>query len=297
MAGSGWLTLVQMSEATGRSEKTLRNQVASGKFPAPHRFRGRNAVNPVWRRQVADDPSPVLPPSRGKQRITREMHLTELLDEVRWWVWQHGTAVIPQHATGRTRASGRPFPLGVRVSALRNAHKQGRLTKTEAAEFEALPGWSWDHWDSEWRARFTEVAARYQTGSLTARDKSWLGNQRRRWDRLRPEWRALFDAYPGLLEGGRRSRVDDFIRAAEQWLAEHPGRSLYAMPYAATVVVEGEKVPVGRRATYYRRRYAGLEGRRSLSADDISKIEALPGWTWDMSPEHVAAQKRRTHVA
>lgn len=292
---TGWLTLKDMAEETGRSEKTLRKQVAEGRFPAPHRFRGRGGSAPVWPRAVAENPDAALP-KRG-QRMTREQHLAQLLEEVRWWVWEHGSAAIPQHAVGRTDKTGRPFPLGVRVSALRAAHKHGRLSKAEAAEFEALPEWSWDHWDSIWRARFTEVATRFQTGDLTTRDRAWLGNQRRRWGKLRPEWQALFKAYPGLLEGAKQSRVEEFINACEQWLKEHPNHTLYAMPYAATVMVDGEKIPVGRRATYYRRRYQGLEGSRRLSAAEIEKIEALPGWTWEMSPIHVQAQRKQRRSA
>ncbi|MDN5896386.1 MAG: hypothetical protein L0H93_20495 [Nocardioides sp.] len=289
-----WLTLKDVAETVGVQENTVRRRVAAGKFPAPHRFLGRDGSGPVWPADSIEDPmeAPGLPSRVGTQGMDREMHLAHLLDEVRWYVWEHGSAAIPQHATGRSDSMGRKFPLGVRVSALRGARKHGRLTAAEAAEFDMLPEWSWDHWDSIWRERFGEVVVRFHSGRLTSRDRAWLGNQRRRWGKLRPEWQAMLAQHPGLLEGAKQSRVEEFVEACEHWLADHPDHTLYAMPYAASVTIEGEKVSVGRRATYYRRRYQGLEGRRPLSEADIKTIEQLPGWTWEMSPVHVQAQRK-----
>lgn len=289
---SEWLTLADVAERIGRTEKTVRKQVEQRKFPAPRRFQGSGGSEPLWPLAVVEDPKGNLPPEPSEEkRLTREMHLRVLLEEVRWWVWQHGSAAIPQAARGREDKMGREFPLGSRVSALRAARKHGRLSREEAAAFEALPEWSWDHWDSIWRVRFIGVAMRYQTGELTERDRAWLGHQRRRWGKLRPEWQAMFKAFPGLVEGAKQSRVEEFVAACEQWLAEHPDHTTYAMPYAATVMVDGEKVPVGRRAMYYRRRYRGVEGKgkHRLSAEDVAKIEALPGWTWEMSEQHAKA--------
>lgn len=287
-----WLTLDEVAERTQQTPKRIARKVARGTFPAPTRFRGRGHLTPVWDSGTVNDPESARGRPRKSQKMTREMHVHQLLDEVRWWVWQYGSAAIPQHATGRTDASGKPFPLGSRVSALRTAYKHGRLSSEEQEAFEDLPEWSWDYWDSMWRARFTEVASRFPN-QLTKRDRAWLGSQRRRWSKLRPQWRTLFDAYPGMLDAARRSRVHEFVEACEQWLSENPGSTVYAMPYSATVYVDGEKVAVGRRATYYRRRYRGLEGMHKLGREEIRQIETLPGWTWEMSPTHVQAQRQQ----
>lgn len=300
--GVDWLTLRDVAEALGVRERTVFNRVMARKFPAPHRFLGDDGSGPAWPTSVLEDPGHVLRSAEASGRVDREAHLAILLDEVRAYVWrrhvllgnkQEGPPRIIQSQYGRPGYEKHPdFPLGRRVSALRAAHKHGRVSREEAAAFEAVPGWTWDVWDTDWRRRFEEVAAAFERrGELTAADKSWVAHQRRRWGNLRPEWRALLDSHPGLLGEGKQNRVEEFVAAATKWLAEHPGQTTHSMQYAETVMMHGEKVAVGRRATYYRRRYRGLEGRRPMSDEDIAKIEALPGWSWEMSKLHVESQR------
>lgn len=282
------LTLPEVADHLGVTEATVRRRIKAGKMQAPTRFVGREQT-PKWNRREVDKEG-VAPTG---VRVSREMHLQQLLDEARLYAWQHNGAPIPQSANGRVR-QGRAFPLGSRVSSLRGQKKAGRLEAEWVEKFEAIPGWSWDRHDSEWNARFDEVASRWPD-KLTERDKSWLTIQRARRKKLRTEWLVRFLDYPGMLAPTGRGPVEEFVAAARQWLDENPDHlSTYSMPFRAKVMRgDNDPYPVGRRATYYRRRYAGLEGREPLSDDDVEKIEELPGWSWEMSPTHTEAQAWR----
>lgn len=284
------LTIQEVADRFGVTEKTLVRRVEKGKVSAPTKFVRGKTNNPRWDASALDSPPPSAP---AGVRMSRERHLTQLLDEARLWSWQHDGKLIVQTATGRVQ-NGRAFPLGLRVSALRTQHRAGRVPAEFVTAFEAIPGWTWNPWDTEWNARFDDVATRYPD-RFTDADRSWLSVQRQRFERLQPSWQERFLDYPEMLHPVRVSPVQEFVEAAQQWLAESPDHaSLFSLPFSAKVMRgENDPYPVGRRATYYRRRYAGLEGYNPMSAEDVELIESLPGWTWEMSPSHVAAQSHR----
>lgn len=282
------LSLAQVAHRAGVTERTVKRRVTVGKHPAPTGFTPDH--QPLWTPAIIENP-PVM--SGPGIKMTREMHLAHLLDEVRWWAWEHPGETIVQAATGRTIA-GRPFPLGHRVSALRTQYRTNHLTQDWVDAFEAIPDWTWEPWDQQWNRRFDDIATRYPY-NFTEADKSWLAVQRARYEKLRPHWKARFALYPGMIRLAGDSPVRVFVEAARQWLREHPDHAtVFSMPFGARVATGLDmEYPVGRRVTYYRRRYAGLEGRNPLPDDDIKLIEALPGWSWEMSPSHVHAQDHR----
>lgn len=271
------MTAERAAEHLGIPESTLWRKVRAGSLPAPDRFVGARK-EPRWQVKTLE----AGPRTRlRKQRMDRKQSLECLFDELCLWVLKHGDARVPQAAEGR-KIGGQAYPLGTRVSALRSAHKQGKLSATETRMFERLPGWTWDYWDAEWRERFGRIIEQYP--NVARKDRVWLTGQRLRWDKLRPEWQQLMiDA--DLADTQDASRVSDFVRYARVWLEQNPGLTMRQMTWEATVEVDGETINVGRKVTYYRRRYRGLEGREpyELSDDDIAQIEELPGWSWDRS--------------
>lgn len=292
-----WLTLVEVAESEGVSERTIRSRIEKRAFPAPARFHRKH--EPRWSandiaaaKDISPDPHDEVRLTRDERNeITRAEAVQRLLDEVRWWVWTNGSADIPSRATGRV-VGGRPYRIGAKVTSTRSAYRRGALSATEIAAFESLPGWTWDHVADSWRARFDDVITRWPT-RLTSEDRAWLATQRARIDSAPEERKRLLKSVPGLLEYKGNRRVDEFIEAVARWLDEHPGQSTYSIGYRDEVKVRGETVQVGRRVTYYRRRYAGLEGKQEMSEAEIARIEALPGWTWQMSPRHTASAAKR----
>lgn len=290
-----WLTLAEVADQEGVEPRTIRARVGRGAFPAPARFHRKD--EPQWSAKdiaaagAADPRDEQRLPRAERIEANRAQAVERLLDEVRWWVWEHGDATVPSRALGRVR-DGRPYRIGAQVTATRSAYRHGRLSAREAAAFEALPGWTWDHVHDTWRAHLDDVLTRWPL-LLTSEDRRWLALQRGKFERLPKERQALLEAVPGLLEYKGNRRVDQFIEAVTRWLSENPGKTTYSIGYRDEVKVRGQVVQVGRKVTYYRRRYAGLEGRRPLAAAEIARIEALPGWTWSMSQRHVEASAHR----
>lgn len=294
-----WLTLVEVADAEGVAEATIRKRVEKGQFPAPSRFRRK--TEPVWSAKAlarVADPEPAVEDHLTRDErneITRAEAVARLLDEVRWWVWQNGDAAIPSRATGRV-INGRPYRIGAKVTGTRTAYRRGLLSAAEIAEFEALPGWSWDHVGDSWKARFDDVMTRWPT-RLTSDDNAWLSVQRARYESMPQDRQRILASVPGLLTYQGNRRVDQFIEAVSRWLDENPGRTTFSIGYRDEVKVRGEVVKVGRKVTYYRRRYAGMEGRQPLSAEEVARIEALPGWSWELSTPHQRRSRQRAGAA
>src|SRR5699024_10348117 len=127
-----------------------KNRVEKGKFPAPARFQRKH--DPKWStkdiaasKDTRKDPRDGVRLTRAQRNeITRANAVKRLLDEVRWWVWVHGSADVPSRATGRV-IGGKPYRIGAKVTATRSAYRRGALSASEIAAFDALPGWTWDH--------------------------------------------------------------------------------------------------------------------------------------------------------
>lgn len=290
----GW-TLAQLCQATGLTPEAVRDHVAARRLPPPSTFL---VSGPRWAAgtslgHATDDPA-----STGH----RDRNIRELLDEVRFWHWEHGSTDIRQADRGRhlpvqtsKPSDPRPtFPLGMRVTAVRMAHRRGELPPHVINAFEAIPGWTWDPRVSEWNERWADVVSRWPS-KLTADDHAWIRVQRRRWDELDEQRRQQLLDHPGLIEAINPSRVDYFVAAVEKWMRDTESLSAARIPYRATVLLDGAPYPVGKRVTYYRRRYRGLEGRgkHPLDAEERALIESLPGWTWSMSETHVEAARKK----
>jgi hypothetical protein len=172
-------------------------------------------------------------------------------------------------ARSRT-VNGTPYWLGKRVSQLRIAYRKALLDPATIAELEQRPGWTWrvreDRWAQMWDTSCTRLEAHAAAGvripDLAECDRptyQWLLRQRHHLQTLTPTQQTRLRRILGALQP-RDRRVAAFVQAAQRWLAADPTRTMAQLRYADSVTLpNGEAVPLGRRCTYYRRRYHHLE--------------------------------------
>lgn len=294
------LTVTEAAELSGLVEPAFKQKVTKGILPAPAQFVGPSR-EPRWSSRDL---------RAGVAKVTRDMQFGLLLDELRRWVWINGTAAVPLNAKGRVYAHGAPVQLGALVIALRTQKKAGAVPEEWVRRFEKVPGWTWDETLVPWHTRLDGIASRYPD-KLKQEDREWLRQQHRLAgaaasgkNKLRREQRDRLKLYPVPAAGEPSLAVQDFVAAAQQWLEENPDHiSIFSLPFNATVerrLRERNRLelstrvgtyPLGRRATYFRRRYTGQEGGHPMPDADIDYIEAnLPDWSWEMSDIHVRAK-------
>jgi Helicase associated domain len=214
----------------------------------------------------------------------RALAWPRFLDELDWWIEEHGDAAVPQTATSRS-VDGAPYPLGRRVKAYRDRYRRGALDAERAASLEGRQGWSWDGyaprssrvWDQH-LATIREYAAEHRSldglESANAPAARWLREQRTA--ELTPAQRRQLARIPGAL-AQRKGRLEEFVAAMRGWLEAEPDRDAGAVQFSSVYRVGRNDVPLGKRVAYWRSRYAA--GR--LSAAEVDAIDALPGWSWD----------------
>lgn len=284
------LTIADVAEMRGMTHDQIMDGVKNATIAAPVRWTPVG-LEPRW-----DEHTALAAPvdTVTATRVTPQMHMDELLDELSAYVAVNGHARPRQSEVGRTR-HGRTFPLGSRVSATRIQYKRGKIKPADAARFEALPGWTWDKSAAEWHERLDDVVTRWPY-HLTKVDRQWLVIQRMRWEVLPVDRRERLLSYPGLLAPAPEVKLREFLAAVEKWMTLNPGKDAGDIPFYARVVLDGKMVPIGRRVTYYRRRAAGKEGVHPLSEADRKLLEMLPGWEW-VSHRHPAEKGRRMKAA
>lgn len=205
---------------------------------------------------------------------------------------EHGHTRVPQNET--VLLDGREVALGRRVNQTRTRYRAGKLTPDQVAQLEQLPGWVWDALGpatraARWDATFAEIDQhRTEHGDLTKlpqRLRQWLLRQRRaaQAGQLDQDRVEILLQLPGGIQTPGRSRVEHFAGAARTWLQAHPGSTIADLPRDGAVVhYQGQDVDLYRRALYYRRRRAGLEGSRPLPDNEAKILQQLPGWTWQI---------------
>jgi len=201
------------------------------------------------------------------------------LDELRAFVAREGHARVPQT---HTTASG--FHLGSWVSARRSEHGAGALSAERVTALEAIPGWTWDPIDENFRRGIEELRgfvareghARVPRTHVTSsgfRLAEWVANRRAQQGNgvLSPERVAALEG----IDGWTWDPFDeDFKRGLDELRA-----------FAAT---EGHaRVPDKYRSASGFRLGGWVAGRRSarnkgaLPPERVAMLEAIPGWIWD----------------
>ncbi|WP_114905817.1 helicase associated domain-containing protein [Ornithinimicrobium murale] len=215
------------------------------------------------------------------------------------YIAEHGHTRIAQDTT--VPLKGQDYPLGREVNLARRQHAEGTLAKKHQAQLERRPQWRWDtRWNSRldrWDSTADEISnhvKEHGNRALSPRLNEWLRRQRRAHHdgQLTDAQSARLGTIPGTLldasgqpldptQVGRRSQVDQFIAAAQLWLAQNPGKTLADVTTATRVNLDdGKAMPLYKRVIYYRYRRAGREGTHPLSEQDAERIEQLPGWSW-----------------
>jgi hypothetical protein len=150
------------------------------------------------------------------------------LDELDWWISQHGNADVPQRATSR-EVDGTPFRLGQRVMDRRREYRRGTLSTERVAELEQRTGWVWNARERRLRtpaARNIDALREYVAnhGSLDGLEAAqpalarWLRNVRGAYrpttdatslPAARRADLAELRAIPGALDDRRGRRADE----------------------------------------------------------------------------------------
>lgn len=225
---------------------------------------------------------------------------TTFLDELDWWVAQHGEAFVPQAATSRVIA-GTPYPLGQRVKNQRIRYHQGTLEEPRIRELEERPGWSWSGYASRsakiWEQRIATlheyVSERGSLHGLEAVDpllSRWLRAQREA--ALTSSQRRELGRIPGALEQ-RKETLEEFLTAMRGWIAAEPDRDASDVRFSTVFRIGRQTIPIGRRVAYWRSRQAAGQ----LDDTTAAAIATLPGWEWTnptrrLSPATAKASSR-----
>ncbi len=219
----------------------------------------------------------------------------ETLEGIRGWswnlletTWEENFERVRSFAdrVGHSRVSqgyeDDDVPLGRWVSEQRQAYREGTLDPGRARRLAELPGWAWRAWALGWERGFDRLLefARQHGHVRVPRDYSvegfplgaWVSRQRkaRKLSRLSDEQVRFLDSLPGWTWDTKVSQWDEsFDRLAAYMRKE--GRIptlLHREPDGSAL---GQWVGVQRK-----------NFRRGVfDPDRASRLESLPGWTWD----------------
>jgi superfamily II DNA or RNA helicase len=199
-----------------------------------------------------------------------------------WWFGQmqtyaeeNGDCNIP------IRNHSGPNKLGLWVSNQRAMYQRGNLDQQKIDRLESLTNWIWDWIENQWQENFqaflvhvaenstTQILASVSNGQLL---RSWTAKQRSQYKKgkLDSIKIALLESISGWMwdpsEEQWKQNFDLLLQYTHQTGSARPPQSF---------VFEGRNL--GSWASAQRSKF----NKDTLAKEKITKLQALPGWTWD----------------
>jgi hypothetical protein len=219
---------------------------------------------------------------RGWSTVRTDDEWPRALEEFRKYVSAFGNGFVPY---GYVSKSG--FRLGSWVASNRQMYVRATYAKSKKAALESLPGWTWNSLDSRWEEglkhliEFWIANHRWPSSTERSADKyrvgGWLNNQRGkiRSRALPIEQRNRLESLTGWILDPLKADQDT------SWKLHFSALKAYVSEFGNAAVpteyVTRDGVKLG--AWVQKCRTRMKEGRGSLTASQISQLQAMPGWT------------------
>ena len=241
----------------------------------------------------------------AKQRRRLSQCQVERLEALQGWSWdplsdqwEKGFEQLKQYVSvnGNARATqdyitSENFKLGGWVNAQRFAKKKSRLSQSQVARLESLPGWSWDPFGDQWEEGFKQLErwvssngfARVAQNYVTPegyRLGPWITTQRlaRRRNRLIQSQVERLEALPGWSWDPRSEQWEERFQQLVQYV-ESNGTGVVPYSYVTST---GDNL--GLWVTAQRR----AKRRNELDQQRVDRLASIPGWSWDPHTDHWA---------
>jgi hypothetical protein len=237
--------------------------------------------------------------SRQREQMRRgilDPHCVARLEALAGWVWnpygvdwEQGYARLLEyvahegHARIPQRHQEAGFPLGPWVTTQRGLFAQGRLDRERVARLEAVSGWTWNALEADWEdgyAHLVTYVEREGHARIPAAHREdgfplggWVGRQRQSFKHggLDPARVARLMALRGWAWDRYDADWEDgFHRLADY--ARREGHIRIPAAYRENGFRLGTWVSVQRRAFH----------ASNLAQARAARLEALPGWVWDV---------------
>ncbi len=233
---------------------------------------------------------------KSKDRLSDDRRAQ--LEALPGWSWDSRADKWAENLTALDNFAKREGHANVRADHIENGVRLGdwvhtqrksrtALTAERIAQLEAIPGWTWDHQGDRWNQcyaalqKFVDREADIRVPKGSTEDGvnlyAWVSEQRANKDALSPERRARLEALPGWSWRVKADTWDQKFALLQQF-AEREGHARVPYSHIEDGVALGVWVKARRGE------------KNSLSAERRTKLEALPGWTWD-SRAHGWAEK------
>jgi superfamily II DNA or RNA helicase len=196
------------------------------------------------------------------------------------YVGRTGNALVPQHYK---TTDG--FWLGRWVSAQRANRNRGELSQTRVSKLESLTNWNWDTYEAAWEEAFMHLRAYVEREGNTRVERrykapdgyglgTWVSRVRQKKDQLSTDQVARLEALLGWAWDVEQGRWEQGYAHLRDYLEEHGNALVPAKNYETN---EGFKLS----------NWVAAQRREKdkLSAKQIKKLEALPGWAWDVAED------------
>jgi superfamily II DNA or RNA helicase len=173
----------------------------------------------------------------------------------------------------------RDHKLGMWVSTQRHLHGRGQLSAERIETLEALPGWSWDPVADSWTQHYNGLKAFVEREGHARPSQTyvenglrlgqWVAVQRNSRMKTSPERVALLEALPGWSWNPYEDQWEEGFTSLLRFV-EREGHAGVPKGHIE------DAYDLGRWTSHQRSK------RRSLTDERRKRLEAQPGWSWDL---------------